>query len=67
MTNPNGALPTFILFPDASGAWHLAHANGMPLFEGQHLSYETLLSLAKETGAAYKIIDPKKHQTKGTT
>lgn len=62
MTHQNGTLPTFLLFSDESGIWHLAHANGTPLFEGQHLSYATLLSLAKETGASYKIIDPKKHQ-----
>lgn len=68
MSKDNGALPTFLLFTDDSGQWYLRDAHGNLLYDNLNLKPETLLSLVKETGANYKIIDPTKYiaQQKGT-
>lgn len=70
MTTPNGTLPTFLLFPDDSGTWHLQDSHGNLLYDTLNLKRETLLSLVRETGASYKIVDPTKYiaqQKKGST
>lgn len=71
----NGTLPTFLLFPDEAGGWHLLQvlqdfvqdAHGNLLYDTLNLKRETLISLVEETGASYKIIDPTKYieKTKG--
>lgn len=63
----NGHLPTFLLFPDDAGKWHLQDSHGNLLYDTLNLKPETLLSLVKETGANYKIIDPTKYKQKGIT
>lgn len=69
MSNSNGKLPTFLLFPDEAGGWHLQDAHGNLLYDALNLKRETLISLVEETGASYKIIDPTKYtkQQKGST
>lgn len=57
----NGTLPTFLLFPDSAGQWHLADGHGHLLYDGLNLSRETLVSLVNETGKTYKVIDPRQH------
>lgn len=57
----NGKLPSFLLFPDDAGRWHLTDSHGNPLYDDLNLSRETLVSLVNETGRTYKILNPRQH------
>jgi hypothetical protein len=64
MTN-NGTLPTYLLFTDPTGKWHLADSHGNLLYDNLNLSRDTLAGLVNETGRPYKVIDPQQHKKKG--
>lgn len=62
----NGTLPDYLLIADAAGKWHLTDRHGALLLETV-TNPDTLVELLNQAGAKFQIIDPKKHQTKGTT